>query len=134
MSPLNHVLIVDDNENDLKKMGQIFESQGVDVAYAKNGKEAASWLEKIGNKKLDLIISEILMPEMNGIELSQHIGGNYPLILVSDEGEFPLLTDEYLDLVQAFIEKKDCEEILFKAAIKAVERWSNFGAKVSVAA
>ncbi|TDJ03965.1 MAG: response regulator [Deltaproteobacteria bacterium] len=123
-APLKKVLVVDDNEIDLKKMGSIFEQEGVDVAYAHSGVEAAKWLKKNGNTRLDAIICDVMMPEMNGIELSQLIGGNFPLILVSDEGELPLLTDEYLDLVQAFVDKSDCEQTLFNATIKAQERWS----------
>ena len=123
-TPLKKVLVVDDNELDLKKMGKVFEEQGVDVAYAGSGVDAAKWLRKNGNSRLDAIVCDVMMPGMNGIELTQLIGGSYPLILVSQEGELPFLTDEYLDLVQAFVDKKDCEQILFSATEKAVDRWA----------
>lgn len=132
-APLKKVLVVDDNELDLKKMGKIFEDQGVDVAYAGSGVDAAKWLKENGHSRLDAIICDVMMPGMNGIELTQLIGGSYPLILVSQEGELPLLTDEYLDLVQAFVDKKDCEQILFNATVKAVDRFSQ-DLKISMAA
>ncbi|RLA64577.1 MAG: hypothetical protein DRQ88_00530 [Epsilonproteobacteria bacterium] len=130
-TPLKKVLIVDDDEIDLKKMGQIFEQKGVDVSYANNGKEAVLWLKKNGNHKLDAIISDVIMPEMNGIELSHHVGGAYPVILVSKEGELPFLSEEYLDLIQAYIDKSDLEHMLFSATIKAVQRFDD---EISVAA
>ena len=68
-------------------MGKIFEDQGVEVVYAGSGVEAAKWLKSNGSSPLDAIISDVVMPEMNGIELSQLIGGTYPIILVSSEGE-----------------------------------------------
>lgn len=123
-APLKKVLIVDDDEAFQKKMGQLFEQKGVEVAFASNGKEAAQWLKHNGHSKIDAIISEVIMPEMNGIELSRLVGGNYPVILVSDEGELPLLTEEYLDFVQAYIEKDELENALFNATIKAVDRWN----------
>lgn len=59
------VLIVEDNFELLNYLGDLLQ-ENFRVAKAKNGKEA---LEQIHSIFPDLVISDIMMPEMNGIEL-----------------------------------------------------------------
>lgn len=69
--PMNNktVLIVED-DNDIKKM-LIFElSKFFRTDSVNNGKEA---LEKMSSRKYDLVITDVMMPEMNGFQLLQAI-------------------------------------------------------------
>jgi CheY-like chemotaxis protein len=98
------LLVVEDNVELLMLMYQLLKSS-YRVYTAKNGHEA---LDIIHEKELDLIISDVMMPEMNGYELTKTIKGdpNYshlPIILLTaktqeeDEQEALLLgADEYL--------------------------------------
>lgn len=79
-----HLLIVEDNNELLMVMSTLL-SKKYRILTARNGKEA---LEVIQKEDLDLIISDVMMPEMNGIELTRHIkeSSNFrhlPIILIT---------------------------------------------------
>ena len=67
------VLAVDDTKNDRLLLTKILLSAGYDVKSACNGIEA---LEKIELEKPDLIISDILMPEMDGFRFCRELKTN----------------------------------------------------------
>ncbi len=60
------ILVVDDETILRKGITTFLQSQGYAIDEASNGKEA---LEKINKYKIDLVISDVQMPELNGIEL-----------------------------------------------------------------
>ncbi len=60
------ILIVDDNPQNLQVLGNIVEGEGYDVALAMSGKQALSFLTK---EKADLLLLDVMMPEMNGYEV-----------------------------------------------------------------
>lgn len=60
------ILIVDDDEAVVNVLRAFLQSKGYDVLSARNGSEA---LERVGQVKVDLIISDIYMPVMDGIKL-----------------------------------------------------------------
>jgi PAS domain S-box-containing protein len=60
------ILSVDDNTENLYLIEALGRAHGHEVISAHNGVEA---LEQLDNKKVDLIISDILMPEMDGFQL-----------------------------------------------------------------
>ena len=64
------LLVVDDAEDARVLQSTILKSQGYEVATAENGLEA---LESIKQSRPDLIITDILMPEMDGYELCRRI-------------------------------------------------------------
>ena len=64
------ILLIDDDELVLQSLGTLLESQGYIVEKARNGLEA---LEKAQNHKFGLVISDIRMKGMDGIELIQRL-------------------------------------------------------------
>ena len=79
------VLIVDDDEEIRKYIREEFASD-YHVTERKNGKEALSFI--LNNKAPDLVISDIMMPEMDGISLCRKIKNNIsinniPVILLT---------------------------------------------------
>ncbi|MFY8021982.1 MAG: tetratricopeptide repeat protein [Bacteroidia bacterium] len=64
------ILIVEDNQLNQRLMAKILEKAGFDFRIASNGKEALSMLR---DKKFHLILMDIRMPEMDGIEATWHI-------------------------------------------------------------
>ena len=67
------IFIVEDSPTQLEQLKIILEEAGFDYDFAVNGKEA---LEKIMVTKPDLVITDIVMPEMNGYDLCKTIKSN----------------------------------------------------------
>jgi len=64
------ILFVDDEENILEVIREYFEFKGYAVVTAQNGCEAVKILE---NEQVDCCFTDINMPEMDGIQLAEHI-------------------------------------------------------------
>jgi PAS domain S-box-containing protein len=64
------ILIAEDDENSRVFLERALMSQGYDVVSAANGVQA---LEKAGQSPPDLIISDIMMPDMDGFELCRSV-------------------------------------------------------------
>ncbi|WP_050183514.1 response regulator [Domibacillus robiginosus] len=65
------VLLVDDDVRNLFSVSSILEDHEINVTFAENGKEALHSLEE--DEPFDLILMDIMMPEMDGYETMQHI-------------------------------------------------------------
>jgi CheY-like chemotaxis protein len=82
------VLLVDDDPDILSLLNDML-SPSYNLCFAKNGKEALHVIEK---QHVDLIVSDIMMPEMDGVELCCKIRDNFdtshlPLILLTAKAE-----------------------------------------------
>jgi CheY-like chemotaxis protein len=60
------ILVVEDNQEQRELLELVFSSEGYQVDSAENGKMA---LTKLENGNIDLVVSDIMMPVMNGAEL-----------------------------------------------------------------
>ena len=79
------ILCVDDEPKNLRYYEQMLGSQGYEVITAGNGIEA---LEKIKSGKIDLVLLDVMMPEMDGYEVCRRLKGddttkNIPVIIVT---------------------------------------------------
>ena len=79
------VLIVDDIEANRDLLSRLLERQGYEVASAENGREA---LERLRADTFDLVLLDIMMPEMDGYEVLQRLGADealrhIPVIMIS---------------------------------------------------
>lgn len=82
---VGRVLVVDDNEMNQDMLLRRLQRQGHSVEVAANGREA---LEMMRAKDFDLILLDIMMPEMNGYETLEHLKGDenlahIPVIMIS---------------------------------------------------
>ena len=73
------LLIADDEKNILSGLRLAFEDEGYTVITASDGKEA--W-EKLQKNIVDLVITDLRMPEMDGYELLKRISSSYPTLPV----------------------------------------------------
>jgi len=76
-APKARLLIVDDEEICLFTLESNLLSQGYEVICATNGREALSLLEK---QSMDLVITDLAMPGMDGIELMRAVKEQYPTL------------------------------------------------------
>ena len=70
------ILIADDDAAFRKLLKLILTKRGYDVVAASNGKEA---LKKMEKERFEVVISDILMPVMDGIDMLREIKHNYPM-------------------------------------------------------
>lgn len=67
------VLVVEDDPSLLDFLSKSFAAEGYHILRSKNGKEA---LKQLDNHHVDLVISDVMMPVMDGIELCKIIKNN----------------------------------------------------------
>lgn len=97
------ILVVDDKIQVAMATGEIIKSIGKEVDICYSGKEA---LQKLEDQKYDLVISDLAMPNLNGIELAKKIKSKYKDI------KFVLMTgwlgdiDNYNDMMIDYILEK----------------------------
>ncbi|HEX8974301.1 MAG TPA: response regulator [Patescibacteria group bacterium] len=73
MSDKKITILIAEDEEDLRQMYTMaIKSRGFEVLEAKNGEEALEWLEK-NVDNIDLILLDIVMPEMDGFEALEKI-------------------------------------------------------------
>ena len=73
------VLVVDDQEGPREVLESALLERGCRVRAACNGREALGW---IYSEPVDLVLADIKMPDINGIELLRRIREQFPRILV----------------------------------------------------
>ena len=84
------LLVVDDNEDNRYTLTRRLKREGYDnLTTANDGKQA---LELLKSKKFDLMLLDIMMPEMNGYEVLEHLKADaelrhLPVIMISAVGE-----------------------------------------------
>ena len=84
--PPTRILVIDDEANMRRVLEIMLARGGHDVLTAENGLEALALLEKQG---IDLIISDMRMPGMDGLALLQRLrekGSAVPVIVVTAHG------------------------------------------------
>jgi len=69
------ILIVDDEENTRIGLSKLLSREGFEVESASNGYEALDYLV---NQKVNLVISDINMPDMNGLVFLRELGRKHP--------------------------------------------------------
>jgi DNA-binding response OmpR family regulator len=99
---MHKILVVDDDRN-IRNLVKVFlKPEGFEILEAADGEEALTVME---HTKVDMVILDILMPNMDGFELCESIRDYYeiPLLMVTAKTEtqdkvkgFRLGTDDYL--------------------------------------
>ena len=78
-----HILVVDDDKNTRKYISAVLEAEGYTASTAANGREA---LEKIDKEYTDLVVLDVMMPEMDGYAFTKELreaNNNLPVLMVS---------------------------------------------------
>ena len=73
MEPKSNILVVDDNPDKLRLIEAALSLAGYNVTTATDGDEALAAIESY---QPDLVITDVMMPRMNGYELAQRIRAN----------------------------------------------------------
>jgi len=120
---MKRILVVDDDRTTRHLMQSLLKKAGYDVALCADGKEA---LETLARDKFDLVLLDVWMPEMTGLDLLNRMGQslNMPpaIVMTTDDTPQTLLgavreqaydfvhkpveAEPFLELVQATLERK----------------------------
>ena len=82
------ILVVDDDPNALRLVSYAFQAEGYQVATAASGADA---LARLAQEKPDLMVLDVMMPDMSGIEVCQRVRANpatarLPILMLSARG------------------------------------------------
>ncbi len=118
------LLLVDDDPGLLKLLGMRLVSEGYSVVTAESGPEA---LRVLGREKVDLVISDLRMDEMDGLQLFSEIQKGHPgmpVIILTAHGSIPDAVAATQQGVFSFLTKPVDKDALYKAIDEALEQGS----------
>jgi CheY-like chemotaxis protein len=111
------VLVVDDSAVDRHRVGALLERRpgltedekrtGITTRYAVNGREA---LDAMRQAPPDLVVTDLQMPEMNGLELVEQIRADFPsvpVILMTAHGSEDIATQALQRGAASYVPKRD---------------------------
>jgi two-component system response regulator GlrR len=116
-----HLLLVDDDPGLLKLLGMRLVSEGYSVVTAESGQEG---LKVLGREKVDLVISDLRMDEMDGMQLFAEIQKQQPgmpVIILTAHGSIPDAVAATQQGVFSFLTKPVDKDALYKAIDSALE-------------
>jgi len=114
------ILCVDDEPSILKIFEGLFAPNDYEIIKAQNGQEA---LEKLNEERVDLVLMDIMMPKLDGLEACRRIKGNertrdLPVVMVTALSEKADLIKGIEAGAEDFISKPfDAREILERVKI-----------------
>src|SRR4051794_23148380 len=76
---MTHIIVVDDHRSQAEEFGELLRNAGCDVTLAGNGREAMDLLRL---DLPDIVLTDLDMPVMDGLELVQAIRRDYPALPV----------------------------------------------------
>ncbi len=119
-SPPGKILLIDDSFISLDAVSAFLEDMGWTVLTAQSGGEA---LHMASTPDLDLVISDLNMPDMNGIEVFRRLYAMdpmLPVIILSEEGAVSSVLESVHAGVFDFVPKSDHIRMLPAAVTRAV--------------
>ncbi|MGQ4645922.1 response regulator [Lyngbya aestuarii] len=111
------ILVVDDINQNLQVIGDILEEVGYETTFATSGKQA---IERIKKAKPDLILLDLMMPEMDGLEVCNQLKMNLlyrsiPIIFITASHEQKYLVKAFKQGAVDYITKPfQGEEVLVR--------------------
>jgi len=123
---MGHILIIDDDDEFRGMLVECLSNEGYDIMAAANGKEGINLYRR---EPADLVITDVLMPEKDGVETIVELGKEFPdlKIFVVSGGGRGGSAEEYLhstgimcNVIKTFSKPFIMEEMLeaIKSAIK----------------
>ena len=131
MNKSGPIIVIEDDEDDRELLMEIFKELNFEneIIYFENGKTALAYLVKEPLKPF-IILSDINMPVLNGMQLKEQIQNNedlrlkcIPYLLFTTSSNQQHVIDAYSKSVQGFFVKPNSMEKLTAIIKKIVEYW-----------
>jgi two-component system, cell cycle sensor histidine kinase and response regulator CckA len=110
------ILVVDDNDAVRMAIGAYLEMSGFHILQAANGKEAINVASR-DNVNVDLLITDLVMPQMGGLELSQRLAMQNPnlkVLYMSGYTEESVIRQGVLEPGAFFLQKPTSMQVLLR--------------------
>jgi DNA-binding response OmpR family regulator len=107
MTEPNHILVVDDSPTQLRQMQMVLEKEGYEVRLSSDGKDA---MQKIEADPPMLVVTDLQMPEMNGLELVAAVNArtpSLPVILTTSQGSEEIAAKALREGASSYVPKRD---------------------------
>lgn len=111
-SDLVKLLVVDDEKPLRDMLSRHFRFAGYDVATAENGRAALEYMRK---NKVDILVTDIVMPEMDGLELTAAVRDGFPLVRM-------IVVTGYVTLNNAMICLQNGADAIFAKPVSDMEK------------
>jgi CheY-like chemotaxis protein len=118
------LLCIDDEPTVLTIRKMLLEQKGYRVLLANSGLEGLAVLQR---ERVDTVILDYKMPEMNGAEVAERIRGLYPGMPIIMLSAYVGLPESELKNVDAYVTKGESPEILFRTLLAVQPRRASSG-------
>ncbi len=113
------ILIIDDDKMMRSSLVDLFEAAGWATKDLSRACEAQRWIMHF---KPDVILSDVRMPEMTGLELLEALPNTIPIVLISAHGDIPMAVEAMNQGAYSFVEKPCEPEKLLSILTHAAEQ------------
>jgi two-component system NtrC family response regulator len=116
------LLIIDDEERLRKLLTRILQLEGYDVLEAANAKDG---LRKMDHETVDVVISDVKLPDLNGIELTKKIKADHPSTEIIVLTAYGTINDGVMSIKNGafdYITKGDDNELIIPLVSKAMDK------------
>ena len=129
------VIIVDDHELFRLSLRTAIECSHPDVVIAGEAGSGATFFNLLKTVKADIVLLDIAMPNMNGIEVAHRLKAEYPdlkILAVSSENSASTV-EQMLEIgIDGFVSKSNCKPAILVDAIRSVMNgFEYFGKDIS---
>ena len=101
------ILVVDDSPTQLVQLQMVLHQEGFEVVTANNGQEA---YDQIAASQPDIVVTDLQMPELNGLELVAKIKASWPslpVILTTSQGSETIAAEALRAGASSYVPKRD---------------------------
>ncbi len=128
-SPVSRVLVVDDEANLRKVLAAMLRKEGHDVTTASDGEQA---LAEISKHKTDVVVTDLVMPKVGGLEILKSMIANHPeipVIIITAHGTVDSAVEAIklgaFDYITKPFEQSEIQAVVAKATRTAVANSKN---------
>jgi DNA-binding NtrC family response regulator len=118
------ILLADDEEKILKRLGRALRDEGHEVVEASSARDAQ---RQLGERSFDLLVIDNLMPGMSGLELIREVAATVPeserpqIVMMTAHGSTQIVREAFKLGIEDFLEKPFEVEELLALARRAVK-------------
>ncbi len=120
--PIAYILAVDDSENTLQVLERNLTQAGYSVLTARGVEEAVPILERTS---IDLVITDLKMPKVGGLELIRHVRANFPetaTIMITGYGSIESAVAAMKEGAEEYLTKPFTDQELLSAVQRTLEK------------